>query len=547
MSQNTTKVKYASSFREQLTIRGLIIGSIGTVILTMSSMFVALKLSSLPWPIMFVALVSMFALKACGKTNINEINVTHTAMSAGSMVAGGLAFTLPGIWMLNPHAEVKTLSLIVVTVSGVLLGLIFTALIRKYFVVTKELPYPMGQAAAEALIIGDAGGKKAFMLFASMAFSAIFTLLRDQFKKIPVTFMNAKMISFGSYGGIWLSPMLISVGYIIGPVFIGVWFLGAIVGDFGILIGGQSFGIWDATTAATVKASLGIGLMVGTGVGIIVKGILPKAKEIFAPMFSKDNIGDSIIRLRWAPIVMVVIAFLLTTITGMGVIASIVTIIGVWLATSMSSQCVGQSGINPMEIFGIIVLIAAKAVSSIGQTEAFFVAAVVAVACGLVGDVMNDFKAGYLLKTDPKAQWIAEAVGAIIGALVSIGVLLIIVHAYGASVFGTEVFPAAQASAVAAMVGGISNMPAFVIGLVIAVILYCINFPVMTLGLGVYLPFYLSATAFIGGLLRWTVDKFAPSFEKKGTGSIIAAGLLGGEAIIGVVLALIVAVKIMMG
>jgi len=104
----------------------------------------------------------------------------------------------------------------------------------------------------------------------------------------------------------------------------------------------------------------------------------------------------------------------------MGVVASICTIIGVWLATAMSSQCVGQSGINPMEIFGIIVLIATKAVSSIGQTEAFFVAAIVAVACGLVGDVMNDFKAGYILKSDPKAQWLGEVIGGIIGAFVSV-------------------------------------------------------------------------------------------------------------------------------
>ena len=86
----------------QLTARGMIIGGAGAVIITMSSMFIALKLSSLPWPIMFVALVSMFALKACGNTNLNEINVTHTAMSAGAMVAGGLAFTVPGIWMLDP-------------------------------------------------------------------------------------------------------------------------------------------------------------------------------------------------------------------------------------------------------------------------------------------------------------------------------------------------------------------------------------------------------------------------------------------------------------
>jgi uncharacterized oligopeptide transporter (OPT) family protein len=51
-------VTYAKSFREQFTIRGMIIGAIGAAILTMSSMYVALKLGALPWPIIFVALVS---------------------------------------------------------------------------------------------------------------------------------------------------------------------------------------------------------------------------------------------------------------------------------------------------------------------------------------------------------------------------------------------------------------------------------------------------------------------------------------------------------
>lgn len=545
MSQSTNTTKYATNFSQQFTVRGIIIGVIGAIILTMSSMFIALKLSSLPWPIMFVALVSMFSLKACGNTNFNEINVTHTIMSAGSMVAGGLAFTLPGIWMLNPNANVSVTKLLLVTLGGVILGLIFTALIRKYFIETKALPYPMGQAAAKEVIVGDEGGKKAGVLFGSMGIAAVFTALRDWFQKIPGVLWNQKMMSYGSYGGVWLSPMLMAVGYIIGPLFIGVWFLGAIIGDFGILIGGQSFGLWDATTAAAIKSSLGIGLMVGTGIGIIVKGILPKAKEIFGPMFSKESLGDSIVSLRWAPIAMVVLVFLFTYVTKMGVIASIVTILGVWLATSMSAQCVGQSGINPMEIFGIIVLLAAKAVSSIGQEEAFFVAAIVAVACGLAGDVMNDFKSGHILHSDPKAQWYGEVIGGIVGAFVSVAVLIIILKAYGADAFGSETFPAAQAGAVAAMVGGISHMPAFLIGLVVAVVLYCINFPVMTLGLGVYLPFYLSATAFLGGLIRFLVNKFAPKFEEEGTGAIIASGLLGGEAVVGVIIALVIAVQIL--
>lgn len=547
MTQQQRGVKYATSFREQLTVRGVVIGVIGAIVLTMSSMYVALKLGALPWPIIFVALVSMFFLKMFGKigkeTNINEINVTHTVMSAGAMTAGGLAFTLPGIYMLNPNATVSLTKLLVIVLGGVILGLIFTALIRKYFVETKQLPYPMGQAAAETLIVGDEGGKKSATLFTSLGLAAVFTVLRDWFVAFPATLLNSKMMAYGSFAGIWLSPMLIAVGYIIGPVAIGVWFLGAIIGDFGILMGGTELGWWDAAAAAAVKSSLGIGLMVGTGVGIILKGILPKAKEIFGPMFSKKMIGQGFIDLRWAPIVMVLLAAIFATLTNMGVIASIITIVGVWLATSMSAQCVGQSGINPMEIFGIIVLIAAKAVSSVGQTEMFFVAAIVAIACGLAGDVMNDFKAGYILKSDPKAQWIGEAIGGLIGAFVAVGVFYVILTAYGPTAFGNpEMFIAPQAGAVAAMVGGIPNMTAFLIGLVVAIILYFVNFPVMTLGLGVYLPFYLSATAFIGGALKFIVQKAAPEWDKKGTGLIIASGLLGGEAVVGVVIALIQAI-----
>lgn len=548
MSENQKGVKYAASFREQFTVRGMIIGSIGAAILTMSSMYVALKLGALPWPIIFVALVSMFCLKLLGNTNINEINVTHTAMSAGAMTAGGLAFTIPGVYMLNPEANLSMVALFATVFGGVILGLIFTALIRKYFVVTKELPYPMGQAAAETLIVGDEGGRKSLTLFSSLGIAALITIVRDALKWIPSTLpgdiTKTGLASKGVLAGIWLSPMLIGVGYIIGPLFIGVWFLGAILGDFGIVLGGTNMGLWDAATAAAIKSSLGIGLMVGTGVGIIVKGILPKAKEIFGPMFSKGAMSNSFINLRWAPIVMVILAFIFTIVCHMGVVSSIITIIGVWLATSMSAQITGQTGINPMEVFGIIVLLAAKAVSSIGQTEAFLVAAVVAIACGLAGDVMNDFKAGHILHSDPKAQWLGECIGGLVGSFVTVGVFYVILTAYGPTAFGNpELFVAPQAGAVAAMVGGIPHVPAFVIGLIAGCVLYCINFPVMTLGLGVYLPFYLSATAFIGGALKFIVQKAAPQWDKKGTGLIIASGLLGGEAVVGVIIALIQAVQ----
>jgi uncharacterized oligopeptide transporter (OPT) family protein len=531
-------IKYAKSFQEQFTFRGMVLGIIGSAVITTSSMYVALKMGALPWPTIFVAVASMGILKLFGNTNINEINVTHTAMSAGGMVAGGVAFTIPGIYMLNPGAQVSNLQLYAVTFGGVAMGLIFTALIRQYFVETQALPYPMGIAASETLIAGYEGGRKAVLLGVTMLVVAVFVFVRDKLLWIPQALFNQTLLAKGIPFGVWVAPMAVAIGYIIGPLFTGVWFLGALIGFFGIDMAGVSMGFFaDPPTAEAFRQSLGIGVMVGTGIGILIKGILPKAKEIYGPMFSKELTKGAFISLRWTPIVFALLALIFTTLLNMGIVASIITILGVWITTSMSAQIVGQTGINPMEIFGIIVLLVAKFASSIGQIEAFFVAGVVAVACGLCGDVMNDFKAGYILKSNTKAQWFAESIGGLVGAIVSVLVLGVMFKAYGEMGAGTAL-PAPQAAAVAAMVGGIPDMTGFVIGLILGAVLYIINVPVMTLGIGIYLPMFITMTVAVGGALRLIVNYAAPDFAKKDTGTVIAAGLLGGEGITGVLIAI---------
>ena len=542
---SNNNLKYATSFKEQLTARGLIIGIIGAIVLTCSSMFVALKASSLPWPIMFVALVSMFGLKALGNTNVNEINVTHTAMSAGSMVAGGLAFTIPGIFIINNDAEINFVQILVVTVGGTILGLIFTSLLRKHFVVDAEMPYAMGQAAAEVVTVGDEGGKQTVALFSSLGLAGLWTVLRDWFAAVPALKLFNGMTAYGSMGGIWFSPMLISVGYLIGPATILVWLLGAFIGDFGILMGGQAAGLWDAATASGIKSSLGLGWMVGVGLAITAKEIIPRAKSIFGSMFAKGQAGDAIVPMQWAPPVVLVLAVLFIFVLDLPVVAVIITLLGVWLTTAMSSQCVGQSGINPMEVFGIFVMAIAKAVCGLEVTQAVFIAAIVAIAAGLTGDVMNDFKSGSILKSDPKAQWYGEVIGGIIGSVVAVGVLMVLVAAYGGGVFGSEMFPAAQAAAVASVVGGIANLPVFFGGLIASIVIYFITPRFTMLGLGIYLPAYLSFTAGLGGLLRLIVAKAAPKFEQGTTGTVLASGLLAGEGFIGVVIALIQACQIL--
>ena len=68
------------SIKGQLTVRGILIGSAGCVVITAASAYTALKMGALPWPIVFAAIVSLFFLKALGrgKASLNEANVTHT-------------------------------------------------------------------------------------------------------------------------------------------------------------------------------------------------------------------------------------------------------------------------------------------------------------------------------------------------------------------------------------------------------------------------------------------------------------------------------------
>lgn len=533
---NVKKGTYAESFKEQLTLRGIIIGIIGAIIITTSSMYVALRMGALPWPTIFVAVMSMTILKVLGGTNLNEINVTHTAMSAGSMVAGGLAFTIPGIWMLNPNADVKFITLLIVTVAGTLLGTIFTALVRVYFIEKEKLPFPMGIAASETVLAGDEGGTKAKMLFSTLGLTAVFVAIRDWFGKIPAVWI-AKLPFKNVQFGVWVSPMALAIGYIVGPLFTGVWFLGAVLAYFIIVPIGVAQGLFTDVAAATAfKDSLGIGLMVGTGVGVLLKGILPKAKEIYGPLFTGEAVKEGNFSMKWIALTFALVTFLLTFFTDMGLIPSVLTILGVWLTTAMAASITGQTGINPMEIFGIIVLLAIKFIANIGGTEAFLVAGVVAVACGLTGDVLNDFKSGSILRTNPKAQLISEAIGGIVGAVVSVVVLFVMFKAYGAMGPGTEM-PAPQAYAVSTMVGGLPNTPAFIGGLLIGAVLYILNVPGMTLGIGIYLPIFISATAFLGGLANFLVKKFKPEFNEHGV--VVSSGLLGGEGVTGVVIAII--------
>lgn len=550
-------------WRGQISAAGILIGCIGCVIITASSVYTALKMGALPWPTIFTSITALVLLRAAGRTSLNEANVTQIIMSAGSMVAGGLAFTIPGVWMLGLDAELSWIEIGGVALAGTLLGLVCTALIRRRFVEESDLEYPIGTAAAETLMASRAGGTTGKRLFGSMAAAGIWCALRDLAGVIPA--MIGALPIPGVAFGIYNSPMLLSVGFLVGGAAVAFWLAGGLIANFGIIAGGSAAGLWDVASAQGIASSLGMGLMMGSGIGVVVRDILPAAfrsahngrrddDRANAPARAFGKLDRSVLALLVAAA-----ALLVCLVLGLSPIACAVVVVLAFVTTIMSAQSVGQTGIDPMEIFGLIVLLVIAALGESDQVRLFFVAGVVAVACGLAGDVMSDFKTGKIIGTDPRAMWIGQAIGALIGCAVSVAVMCALLNAYGADAFGPgKLFVSAQASVVATMVSGIPSVPAFVLGLVAGVALYCLGIPSMMLGLGVYLPFYMTLSASLGAAVKIAYDRVASIRNARAngnvaanadtgapdetsheeTGIIVASGVLGGESIVGVIIAL---------
>lgn len=88
--------------------------------------------------------------------------------------------------------------------------------------------------------------------------------------------------------------------------------------------------------------------------------------------------------------------------------------------------------------------------------------------------------------------------------------MVALVTAYGPDAFGPDKsFVAAQASVVATMVSGIPSVPWFVGGFIAGIVMYWLGIPAMMIGTGVYLPFYMSLTAFTGSCVKFAYDKWA--------------------------------------
>ncbi|HHV42372.1 MAG TPA: peptide transporter [Clostridiaceae bacterium] len=530
-----------------LTWRSILLTIAGSILITISSMYIALKMSALPWPTIFVAILSMSLLKIGSsffkkKTTLHEINVTQTGMSSGAMVAGGIAFTIPALFISGVYEpyDPKTMQLsawmlpkfwpvFLVSLAGVVIGTVLCWVYRRRNIEELELAYPIGAAAADTLTAGEAGGGQALMLIISLAVSSVFTVIRDVKGWIQALYTGS--VSFFPVA-IYMSPLALATGYIIGFIPACYWFVGALVG---LIM--QQAGISDHIITSAV------GLMVGAGIGIVINFVSTSIADARKRRLSTGK-GQQAKKKSRGGLYMLIgtaLSFVISIWAGFSLPVSLFTMVGVIFATAMSSVITGQTGINPMEIFGIIILLSIRLLVTVSDEHAILIACLVAVACGYAGDAMNDYKTGHVLSSDPRAQFVTQLLGGLAGVIVAVPAFFLIIAQYG-NVGADTGLPAAQSHSVAAMVSGIGDPLIFTAALLAGMILFLLKVPSMIIGIGMILGLGMSTSIFLGGIVQLLISRLK-SDKINMAGNIIAAGLLGGEGITSTIISIVAMLK----
>lgn len=494
----------------------------------------------------------------------------------------------------------------VLMVTGGILGVLFVTFLRRILIEDKTLRFPESVACAEIVKAGQGKKTGANYVFGAMGLSGLFELFKNPrglyaIKEsvqafFPIRVSNFKLNIGGEQlvsnptGGVFIvspgaSAMLLGVGYIIGPRLASITFSGGVFGHlvmvplFIFIYGGfesiASAGSSWVDVAAGVFANqvkpFAVGTMLvgavstlykmrtslATGIARAVRDLkqISKVKTEETNRLDRDipySITTIGIVLLIIPIA-IIYYHLSHNILGAVVAAIVMTITG-FLFAAVAGFLVGTIGSSNNPISGITLstlIVAAFLMTAIGVTGAPGIAAVLGVAAvvccssGVAGDIMQDLKVGHILGGTPRAMQMAVMIGVVSAALV-MGVTLQMLHqAYGG--IGSIDLPAPQASLMAALsegiVGGEMAWPLVIMGIFFGIGLIIIGAPsIMLIAVGMYLPFYVTAGIFCGGVIKSIVDKIVKKknldAEKvENTGILLASGFIAGEAIVAIIIA----------
>ncbi len=571
----------------EFTFTSIFLGIILAVVFGAANAYLGLRVGMTVSASIPAAVISMGVIRLIlKKDSILENNLVQTIGSAGESVAAGAIFTLPAIflWAQEGIVEMPTLiEIFLISLVGGLLGVLFMIPLRKALIVEEHgtLPYPEGTACAEVLLAGEEGGAKASTVFAGLGVAAGYKFVSGGLNVFPSSVETEISGYKGSMFGMDILPALLGVGYICGPKISGYMLSGGILGWFVLmplisLFGGEAvifpgsdpistLGPWDLW--GTYVRYIGAGAVAAGGILSLIKSLPLIIKTFSQAMksFSKSS-GSSELRTEQdlhMPTILISIAVIAVIIwllpifpvTLMGAI--IIVVFGFFFAT-VSSRMVGLVGSsnNPVSGMAIATLLIATVLlkatgvdGANGMIGAISIGSIICIVAAIAGDTSQDLKTGFLLGATPKKQQIGEIIGVFVSALTIGGVLYLLNEAWG---YGSKEIPAPQASMMKMIVEGVMNaeLPWTLIfaGVGIAILIEVLGIPVLPFAVGLYLPLGLSTGIMVGGLVRLYIDKkknLSEGDRKDRTerGILYTSGLIAGEGLVGVLLAIFAVIK----
>ena len=574
----------ADTVLPEFTIASIIAGILMAVVFGAANAYLGLRVGLTVSASIPAAVISMGILRVIMRRNsILENNLVQTIGSAGESVAAGAIFTLPVLFMWADEwgSSMPTLGEIaLIAIVGGALGVMFMIPLRHSLIVEEHgtLPYPEGTACAEVLLAGEHGGSKSSIVFAGLGISAIFKFITDGLKLFPseVHFETSKIGYKGGGIGVDVLPALLGVGYICGSRIASIMLCGSLLswlvlmplisffgGGATIFPGTDPVNTMDSLTLwSTYIRYIGAGAVAAGGIISLIKSI-PLIGKTFAKSMRTFHASKEESQIRternlpmplviFTIVAMFLIIWLVPIIPVNTIGALVIILFGFFFAT-VSSRLVGLVGSsnNPVSGMAIATLLIATFILKMfgmmgesGMTGAIAIGAVICIIAALAGDVSQDLKTGYIVGATPYKQQIGELIGVASSAIAIGFVLQLLNAAWG---YGSIELPAPQAMLMKMLVEGVmgDNLPWILvfIGATIAVFVELLRIPVLPFAVGVYLPIHLNAAIFCGGLVRlYTEKRKNVSQEQKkeetNRGLLYSSGLIAGEGLIGILLAL---------
>jgi len=565
---------------KEFTVRAMVLGVLLAVIMGAANAYLGLKVGMTVSASIPAAVMAMAILKPM-KGTVLEINLSKAMGSAGEALAAGIIFTIPAFIIIGAWVEINYWITTAVALLGGVLGVFFTIPLRRILIVDQALPFPEGVACTEVVLAGEEGGSTAKWVFMALGIGAVYKFLIS-----GIGLMHDKVEAIVAIGrgrfffGGELSAALLGIGYIVGPRIATFVFIGGVLGwvvitpIFLTMVASGSYPVPDGTTMMEALNIVRMEQTVYMGIGAITMGgiwtmfsLRDSMKTSIGHVLSSElEEGEAIrterdLSVKYAYLAagaMVIPIFILYWyIADSGLVAgvsAIVLLIAAFFFSAIAGYLAGVVGSsnNPISgvtittlLFSSLLLLGLGLRGLDGMSTALGVGAVVCCAAAIAGDVMQDFKTGELIGSTPKSLQIGEMVAVVAMALFIAPVLMVLHQAY---TIGSPDLPAPQAIVMAGLLRGLFgegiNMIMFLLGVELAILLIFLRLPVLPVAIGIYLPFTLTTPIMLGGISNLLITKIAAKKgitnenEVHGRGILFSSGLVAGEALVGILIAL---------